>query len=79
MIEKKNAQLMSTPKLNKGTTPFNISGFSVQGVGQAIKVPIPNKTLFSDKSEAKNDFVMRSCDSLKSSMPKNGNKFTNML
>jgi hypothetical protein len=42
---------MSTPKMQKGTTPFYISGFQPVANNSLIKVPIPNKTLFSDNKE----------------------------
>lgn len=66
---------MQTPEIQKGTTPFYISGFQPVANNSLIKVPIPNKTLFSDNKE----FNIRSCDSLKSTIPNKGTKFTNMF
>jgi hypothetical protein len=73
LVDKKNN--MSTPKIQKGTTPFYISGFQPVANNSLIKVPIPNKTLFSDNKE----FQIRSCDSLKSAVRIKGTKFTNMF
>jgi hypothetical protein len=62
--------------MQKGTTPFYISGFLPVANNSLIKVPIPNKNhLFSDNKE----FNIRSCDSLKSAVHNKGNKFTNMF
>jgi hypothetical protein len=49
LVDKKNN--MSTPKMQKGTTPFYISGFKAVANNSLIKIPIPNKTLFSDNKE----------------------------
>jgi DUF1365 family protein len=43
--------LMNTPTMQKGPTPFYISGFQPVANNSLIKVPKPNKTLFSDNKE----------------------------
>lgn len=82
MGDKKNRALMSTPKMKNATSPYSISGFSNTAGNNSIKkanirVPIP-KNMSTDKSEPK-EFVIGSCESLKSSVPKGGNQFKNIL
>ena len=47
--DKKN--LMQSPTMQKGTTPFYISGFQPVANNSMIKVPIPNKSLYSEHKE----------------------------
>jgi isocitrate lyase len=44
-------QIMQSPQMQKGTTPFYISGFQPVANNSIIKVPIPNKSLYSEHKE----------------------------